>query len=43
MAIGPRDTQSLVMLTGWDATALQNFKLQDGTTYATIVGQVNAA
>ena len=43
MALGPRDTQSLVMLTGWDATALQNFKLQDGTTYAQIVAQTNAA
>lgn len=43
MALGPRDTQSLVMLTGWDATELQNFTLQDGTTYADIVGQMNAA
>jgi hypothetical protein len=31
------------MLTGWDATELQNFKLQDGTTYAAVVGQLNAA
>jgi len=30
------------MLTGWDATALQNYRLQDGTTFATIVGQLNA-
>jgi len=43
MALGPRDTTSLVMLTGWDAIELQNFKLEDGTTYATIVGQLNAA
>lgn len=43
MALGPRDTQSLVMLTGWDATELQNFKLQDGTTYAAVVAQMNAA
>ncbi len=43
MALGPRDTTSLVMLTGWDATALQNFKLQDGTTYAAVVQQLNAA
>ncbi len=43
MAIGPRDTTSLVMLTGWDATELQNFKLIDGSSYATVVGQVNAA
>lgn len=43
MALGPRDTQSLVMLTGWDATELQNFTLQDGTTYAAVVAQLNAA
>lgn len=43
MALGPRDTASLVMLDGWDATELQNFKLQDGTTHAAIVGQMNAA
>lgn len=43
MALGPRDTSSLVMLTGWDATVLQNFQLQDGTTYAAIVAQLNAA
>lgn len=43
MALGPRDTSSLVMLTGWDATALKNFQLQDGTTYAAIAGQMNSA
>ena len=37
--LGPRDLSLLVMLTGWDATELQNFKLQDGTTYAAIVAQ----
>jgi len=31
------------MLTGWDATSLQNFKLIDGTTYAEIVARMNAA
>lgn len=41
MALGPRDTSSLVMLTGWDATELQNFQLQDGTTYDIVVGQIN--
>jgi hypothetical protein len=41
--LGARDTGSLVMLTGWDATALQNFKLQDGTTYAQVVSEMNAA
>lgn len=43
MALGVRDTSSLVMLTGWDAAALQNFKLQDGTTYDVVLSQVNAA
>lgn len=42
MAIGRRDTTSLVMLDGWDATALQNFRLQDGTTYDSVVAQMNA-
>lgn len=37
MATGARDTTSLVMLTGWDATALQNYRLQDGTSYAEVV------
>lgn len=41
--LGPRDTSLLVMLTGWDATELQNFKLQDGTTYAAVFSQLNAA
>jgi hypothetical protein len=31
------------MLTGWDATALQNFQLQDGTTYAEIVAMLDAS
>ena len=43
MATGPRDTTSLVMLTGWDATALQNFKLQDGTTFAVVVSMIETA
>lgn len=43
MPTGPRATDSLVMLTGWDATALQNFTLQDGTTYAQVVAEMNAA
>ncbi len=43
MPYGPRDTSSLVMLTGWDATALQNYRLADGTNYAAIVAQINAA
>jgi hypothetical protein len=43
MATGPRDTTSLVMLTGWDATALKNYQLQDGTTYAAIYSALNSA
>lgn len=43
MALGPRDTASLVMLTGWDATALKNFELQDGTNFAAVVAQMSAA
>lgn len=42
MALGPRDTQSLVMLTGWDATELQNYQLQDGTSMDRVVAMLNA-
>lgn len=41
--LGPRDTSSLVMLTGWDATELKNYTLQDGTTFATVVGDMGMA
>lgn len=41
--IGQRDTTHLVMLTGWDATELKNFELQDGTNYAAVAGQLNNA
>lgn len=43
MALGPRDTSSLVMLTGWDATVLKNFALQDGTTFDRVVAEMNTA
>ena len=43
MALGPRDSLSLVMLTGWDATALKNFDLAQGTQFAPIVSQMNSA
>jgi hypothetical protein len=43
MSLGPRDTSSLVNLTGWDAAELKSFQLSDGTTYAAIVAQMNAA
>jgi len=41
--LGPRDTTHLVMLTGWDATALQNFQLEDGTTYAAVVSSLSSS
>jgi len=31
------------LLTGWDATTLKNFELQDGTTFDQIVSQINSA
>jgi len=43
MATGRRDTVALAMLTGWDADELQNFTLQDGTTYSAVVAGINAA
>ncbi len=42
MALGPRDVSSLVDLTGWDATVLNNFRLEDGTTYEAIVSMIVA-
>lgn len=42
MAIGPRDTSSLVLMTGWDATALKNWQLADGTSIAAVQAQMNA-
>lgn len=43
MALGPRDTSSLVTLTGWDAAALRGITLQDGTTFEAIVAQMRTA
>lgn len=43
MTLGPRDTSSLVILTGWDAAALKNFQLQDGMSYADVVSDMNTA
>lgn len=43
MPLGPRDTTSLVSLTGWDVTELNNFRLADGTTYGAIVAEMNSA
>ena len=41
--LGFRDTRSLVMLDGWDATALRNYQLQDGTTFDRVVAELNMA
>lgn len=43
MALGPRDTKSLVMLTGWDATELKNWELQDGTSIESVYQQLRGA
>lgn len=43
MATGPRDTTSLVNLTGWDAAELRNHALQDGTTFDSVVAELNVA
>ena len=43
MSLGPRDTTSLVMLSGWDATELRKFELQDGTSFAAVVASLNGA
>lgn len=42
MPYGPRSTSDLVNLTGFDATALRNWQLADGTTYATIVAMMDS-
>lgn len=41
--LGPRDTTSLVMLTGWDAAALKTHQLMDGTTFDVVVAQMRTA
>jgi len=43
MALGLRTTKDLVSLTGWDDTALAAFTLQDGTSFAEIVADINTA
>lgn len=36
MPLGPRDKSTLVQLTGWDATALRDFQLEDGTNASAV-------
>lgn len=44
MTLGPRSLSSLVTLpVGWDATALRNASLADGTTYEQIVSEMRTA
>lgn len=43
MTLGPRDTTHLVQLTGVDGAELERLRLQDGTSYAQIVAEMNAA
>jgi hypothetical protein len=42
MALGPRDTRDLVVLTGVDPSVLANTALRDGTTFAQVVAMMNA-
>lgn len=43
MSQGPRDTSSLVLLTGYDATTIHRFTTADGISYGQIVANMNAA
>ena len=43
MSLGVRDTRDLVRYTGWDATELKNFELEDGTTFAAVQQEMTAA
>jgi hypothetical protein len=43
MALGNRDTASLGMLTGWDATELKKYELEDGTSFATVAQMLGVA
>lgn len=43
MPLGFRDTTNLVLPTGWDASELQKLTLRDGTTYAQVASDLNAA
>ena len=43
MALGRYDLSLLTLPVGWDATALENERLVDGTTYAEVAQMVNTA
>jgi len=40
---GPRALNNLVLAPGWDATALNDFKTEDGKPYSVILSQASAA
>lgn len=41
--LGPRDTSTVAMLTGWDATELAKWQLTDGTNITEVVSQMQFA
>jgi hypothetical protein len=41
--LGPNSLQQFVIPTYWDAATLEKFRLADGTTYAQLVADINAA
>jgi hypothetical protein len=43
MALGRRDLSLLTLPVGWDATALEEIRLKDGTTYGTVASMVSNA
>ncbi len=43
MPLGPRDISTTGLLTGWDATALKNFELDDGTSIQAVAAMLNTA
>ena len=40
--LGNRDTATVVILDGWDADALEEYRLQDGSTFNAVVALLNA-
>lgn len=43
MAWGPRSTADNVILTGWDASELEKFRLSDNTSYSDVIGMASVA
>lgn len=43
MTLGNRDLSNLVLPTGWDAAALEAYRIADGTTYGAVAGLLNTA